>query len=95
MAVLQKDLVEVAQALQADVELKRVFRALAKLSGGPLLEVARMAGVPPGRVKSKLERLEELNLAARAAVGAYDDLSVYYHLTRTAYRLLAERPELL
>ena len=65
------------------------------LSGGPLLEIAGITGVPPDTAKTKLDRLEELSLAARASTGAYDSLSVYYYLTKSAYQLLSERKDLV
>jgi DNA-binding MarR family transcriptional regulator len=95
MAILQRDFAEAAHALQGDGELRRVFRALARLSGGPLLEIAKIAGVPPNTAKAKLDRLEELSLAARTSTGGYDSLSVYYHLTSSAYQLLSERKDLV
>jgi DNA-binding IclR family transcriptional regulator len=88
MAILQRDFAEAAHALQGDGELRRVFRALAKLSGGPLLEIAKIAGVPPNTAKAKLDRLEELGFSGRVSTRDY-------HLTQSAYQLLAERKDLV
>ena len=78
---------EIIQKLSKDKDLEKVFRAVVKINGGPLLRIASIVKMKPSEVKDKLEFLVEGGLLERSTAGssAASDFSVDYYLTKLAY----------
>ena len=94
MAVLHRDVSNVANELRDNPILAKVFRAAVDLNGGPLLEIARKLGTHPQRIKEYLGKLEELELVEQSSINAsMSSFSVYYQLTQFAYEFLARYRE--
>jgi len=87
MAIASGNAAQVTNELRSDDQLRRVFNAIARINGGPLLRIAQMTGIKPDTVREKMDQLEDLGLVERTSHTSFDALSIDYYLTKLGYQV--------